>query len=159
MTETRTRRPRATGIPKKSTLRERTAARLAEVGTLAARVATNQAKAAVLKRAIDNDRGALADLLVSLKRKNVETQVPEGVVTTVLIQNTADVIDEAALRKRIGAAAWKKVTRPVLDAGLLEAAIANGEVDANAVAQCTETRTSKPFVKVAAKVAAPKDEK
>ena len=65
-----------------------------------------------------------------------------------LIEGTRIVIDEAALKKRLGAGMWDKITKQVIDKEKLEARIAVGDIPATAVAVCSEEFPNKPYVRV-----------
>lgn len=69
-------------------------------------------------------------------------------VTAKRMQNTGEVVDEAALKKELGAKLWKKVTTPTLDKDKLEEAIVTGLVDPVVVAKHTKTiTTSSPYIR------------
>lgn len=71
-----------------------------------------------------------------------------GKLTGTLVESTTVTVDEAKLKKSIGATAYKKLTKPVLDKGLLEDAMARGVVDPNTVSACSIEKPRKPYVLV-----------
>lgn len=72
-------------------------------------------------------------------------------VTGTVVRGSRVVIDEARLKKELGAPLWKQCVKEVLDKGKLEANVATGKVDKNIVAQCSEVLDNKPFVKLSIK--------
>lgn len=64
------------------------------------------------------------------------------------MQNTSLVFNEPALRKRLGSVLWNKVSTRSLDKRKLEQQIAEGNIAAQILAECSEEKTTKPFVKV-----------
>lgn len=89
------------------------------------------------------------ELLDLLDMKKSSTTLSDGSsVSATRIQAERAVIDEARLKKRLGAFLWGKVTTQALDRKKLEQAVASGEVKAAAVADCTDLFPNKPFVKI-----------
>jgi len=81
----------------------------------------------------------LLDDLREVGQKSVSCDVDDETRAVVRIKNREkQVIDEEKLKKQLGAKAFNKLTRRVLDEEKLEAAITLGEVDPNVVAACTE---------------------
>jgi len=114
------------------------------------------------KKAVIEDR-----IIASLNRKGqktVSTKINGAEVKGTIVAPQRVVIDEQKVRNALDAKMWRKVTRLVLDKDKLEAAVAIGDVDANVVAQCSEIKDTKPYVKVtgdlqASSVAAPPSRK
>lgn len=69
-------------------------------------------------------------------------------VKITLVEPVRVVIDEARLKKSLGARLWGKITRQVVEKKLLEACIAVGEIDANVVAACADEVPSTPHIRV-----------
>lgn len=90
---------------------------------------------------------AEARLIDAMERKGQKT-VSAGDLRGTLVKGTTITIDEAALKKSLGARLWGKVTKQVLDKEKLEAHIVTGEVDPNVVASVSAEKDRKPFVKV-----------
>lgn len=65
-----------------------------------------------------------------------------------IVRGERVVIDELKLRKSIGSAQWKKVTKEVLDKKKLEAETAIGNIDANKIAMASEVYENAPFIKI-----------
>jgi len=61
------------------------------------------------------------------------------------------VLDEAKLKKRLGATLWNRITTRVLDRNKLEAFIKSGEIATSDVAACSDLIPKTPFVKVSKK--------
>lgn len=79
-----------------------------------------------------------------------ENDVGEKVRVT-RVQGTSINVDEAMLKKKLGARAFNKLTRPVLDPTKLEDAISDGSVDPVIVSECSEEVKLSPYIKVTAK--------
>lgn len=71
-----------------------------------------------------------------------------GDLVGTLVEGSVIEIDPEGLKKALGPAMWKKVTKQVLDKEKLEAHIAIGDVDANVVAGVSKEKDRKPYVKV-----------
>lgn len=72
-------------------------------------------------------------------------------ITGTFVQGTSIIIDEARLRKELGAAKFDKLCSMSLDKKLLEEAIAQGKIDAVTVAACSNERLNAPYVKLTVK--------
>jgi hypothetical protein len=95
-----------------------------------------------------------AQLVEAMKvegQQSLKVRDDENAITGTLVEAIRIVIDEARLKKELGAQKWGKVTKQVLDKPKLEDAITKGEVDPNVVAICSEEKANKPYVKVTAK--------
>jgi hypothetical protein len=64
------------------------------------------------------------------------------------VQSSSDIVNEPMLKKKLGAALWKKVTRQTLDKKLLDAHIASGDIDPAVVASCSEEKLNNPYIKI-----------
>lgn len=94
----------------------------------------------------------IVDMIKSKGNRTMSTQDHNGVtITATVVESTSMAIDEARLKKAVGAAVWKKITTPRLDDKLLEQAIQAGEVDVNVVAQCTTETPRSPYIKLTEK--------
>lgn len=67
------------------------------------------------------------------------------------VQGESVVLDEAKLKKRLGAAMWSKITTRALDRKKLEAFIHSGEVSTADVAACSDLIPKKPHTRVSKK--------
>lgn len=92
------------------------------------------------------------DMIKGKGNKTMTVQDSSGVdIMATVVESTSMAIDEARLKKAVGAATWKKITTPRLDDKLLEQAIQAGEVDVNVVAQCTTESPRAPYIKLTEK--------
>lgn len=92
---------------------------------------------------------ALCDALTKAGQKTVSIPLDNGkVLKGTLVEGQRVVYDSDRLQKTLGPKVWPKVSKSVLDATKLEAAITMGIVDPNVVAQCADVKDSKPYVKV-----------
>lgn len=101
----------------------------------------------------DEIRRRLAERLAKAETPMPPVKLPDGAsAKAVLVSPMTDVIDEEMLRKRLGAKTWLHVTTRVLSKAMLLAAIKDGKVDANIVAQATTTVPgATPYVKLTVK--------
>lgn len=65
-----------------------------------------------------------------------------------LVQPESVVIDEDRLKRKIGAEAWKSVTKVVLDKKALEGKISAGAINLQAVASVSTTEEGTPYLRV-----------
>lgn len=87
-----------------------------------------------------------------LELTNYSVNSPDGrTISATKVTATKTVINEAGLKKTLGAKLWEKVTTVSLDKKKLEAFIASGEIDATKVAQNSEVFNNEPFVKISVK--------
>jgi hypothetical protein len=96
-----------------------------------------------------------ARLLVALEAhgtSSVSTTVDGETIKGTRVAPQRVTIDPDKVKAALTAAQWKKVTKQVLDSDLLEAAVKMKEVDANVVAQASEVKDTKPYIKVSGKV-------
>lgn len=94
------------------------------------------------------------DLVAAMKKEGTTTlkcRDDKDAITGTLVEATRVLIDEDRLKKNLGARMWDRVTKKVLDKPKLEDAIARGDVDPNVVAQCSEVKANRPYVKVTTK--------
>lgn len=61
------------------------------------------------------------------------------------------VLDEGKLKRRVGAEKFNKVTVQVLDKKKLEAAMLTGLIPTEWVAECSEEKPSKPYIRITRK--------
>lgn len=98
-----------------------------------------------------------ARIITALEKKGQKSLVVmEGAnkVSGTLVAPQRVTVDEERLRKALTAKDWKTITRLVLDKTLLEAAVAVNQIDANVVAQCSDVKDTKPYIKVSGDVRA-----
>lgn len=72
-----------------------------------------------------------------------------------LVEAERVIIHEDQLQSALGATWWKKVTKPVLDKEKLEAFVATGQIDASVVAQASELKPNKPYVRITGNLEVP----
>lgn len=97
----------------------------------------------------------IVDAMQQIGKKSISAQGVKGT----LVEGTTVNIDEDALKKALGAKTWGKVTKQVLDKAKLEAAVVIGDVDEVVVAQCSEEKPRKPYIRVSGEVAVPNNSK
>lgn len=68
-------------------------------------------------------------------------------IKATVVAGTRIITDEPALKKKLGARVWDRVTTKKLDKAKLEDAIATGEVDATVVAACSEEIPNKVYIR------------
>lgn len=73
------------------------------------------------------------------------------VVTAALVEPTKVVIDEDKLKRRLGAATFRKVGKTVLDKTKLEEAVKTGTVQIQDVAACSDEVPISPHIKITRK--------
>lgn len=107
-----------------------------------------------LKDVTDERAEAHDKVIVAMQEEGVKTITVEDGPDNILgtwVQGTRITIDEARLRKELGAAAFDKLCSKKLDGQLLEEAIAKGQIDATLVASCSNEAPNKPYVKLTVK--------
>lgn len=100
------------------------------------------------KQARSRAKAAQSELvrLMDTKTFNVADEVTDEVYTATWAQRTSRIVDEAGLKKSLGAKVWDKVTRRVLDTTLLQKAMEDDVVDPTVVATHTTEERSAPYV-------------
>lgn len=94
----------------------------------------------------------LLDDLDEMDEKSLTVTTTAGeVLTGTKVQGERVQINDTALKKKLGATMWNKVTERVLDKRKLEDQIAAGEVEVADVAAASTTAKNKPYVKVTRK--------
>lgn len=97
-----------------------------------------------------------ARIIDAIGTKPATVPVPwGGKVKATVIAAERVIINEDVLQKTLGAKLWGKVTKAVLDKAKLEAHITTGDIDANVVAACSETKVNKPYVKISGDTKSP----
>lgn len=101
---------------------------------------------------IKGDAGVEAQIIDHFnhaRQKSMTITDHEGTrITGTLVEGSTIELDEVRLKKAIGAPTWNKVTKRVIDKTKLEDAMADGTVDPNVVAQCSNEVPRKPYVRV-----------
>lgn len=81
------------------------------------------------------------------QRKSLTTQDGGKQYRVTYVQNMRNNIDESGLKKALGAVAFRKVCKQVIDRKVLEQAMEDGSVDPMVVGQYVTTLPSEPFLK------------
>ena len=69
------------------------------------------------------------------------------------VQAVKLVFDEPKLKKALGAKLWKTVTTAALDESKLESAVAEGRIDPMTLAENSEEKQNRPYIKVSSAIA------
>lgn len=101
-----------------------------------------------LQRRLKNETDRLVAMVHDSGVKSIKLDLDTRTITGTLVAPESVRMDEAKLRKLVGAAAWKKVTTPVLDQKKLQKAIADGVVSIEDVSACSEVKHSAPYVRI-----------
>lgn len=72
---------------------------------------------------------------------------PETGHKVTLVEGTSTFVDEEKLKQRIGVQAFNKLTTPQLDMRKVEAAVTMGTLDEADLAECTEEKPIKPYLR------------
>lgn len=108
-----------------------------------------QGQMKTIKEEVDMVKGRMMDRMDERNRKSLKVKFSDGKVHNIAkVQATSVHILWDKLKKRVGAGMWKKITIQVPDQKLLEAHMANGEIDPTVVAECSEETAAKPYIKV-----------
>jgi hypothetical protein len=106
---------------------------------------------AVAAQASTDAKDAQDDLIKMMQTDGVtsfDADLPDATVKATIVEGSTIVLDEAKLKKKLGAPVWKKLLKWSLDRQLLEDAIARGTVSATTVAECSEEKPRAAFVKL-----------
>ncbi len=98
----------------------------------------------------------LTQALQDREIRKLRTEGPDGILTGTLVTPSVVEVDEARLKRKIGAKVWHKLTREVLDKSKLDDALATGLVDIADVALCSSEVPRSPYIKISVKKAADK---
>ena len=109
--------------------------------------------------AAKHERARLDDHIADLQAAIIAQMDSQGQTTMVVdledrsikatkVQGVRTIINEGALKSKLGAKRWEHVSTRVLDKKKLEAHIATGEVDPLAVAECSTEQPNKPYIKL-----------
>lgn len=72
-------------------------------------------------------------------------------ITGTVVEGTTLTVNQERLKKLLGASRWRKVTTPTLDMAKLEAAVAEGLVTPEEVAECSDEVPKAAYIRVTAK--------
>lgn len=115
-------------------------------------LATTKREIAELQEAAKEREAKLLAIYDELGEKSITVTTASGeIVTGTMVQGERVVFNDAALKKKLGATMWNKVTERVLDKRKLEDQIAAGAVETADVAAASTTTKNKPYVKVTVK--------
>ncbi|CAB4192987.1 hypothetical protein UFOVP1246_21 [uncultured Caudovirales phage] len=88
------------------------------------------------------------ELMDKLGLKSHTSESPDGgSVTVSIVKGERVKIDWDRFKKKIGAPAWKKITKDVPDQGLVDQAIADGLFTIEDLAECSSTVPNSPYLK------------
>ena len=112
-------------------------------------LASVKASVEMLTKQKSDIEARLIILLEANDKKTLTASSADGrKVTGTLVRAERVHIDAEALEKILPADLWTKVTRRVLDSGLLEAHITTGVINEQTVASVTEVKQNKPYVRI-----------
>lgn len=94
----------------------------------------------------------LVEVLTVLKRLKQEggefvTSDGQFEVSATVVSGSRLIVDEAALKEKIGAAAYNKLTTPKLDMRKVEAALALNQLSEKHLAECSEEKPNKEYIR------------
>lgn len=89
----------------------------------------------------------LIEKMTREERKSYSAKLGGKTYRATFVQNMRTVIDEPGLKKAMGAVAFRKVTKQVIDRKKLEAAMESGTADPLIVGQYVKEEPSSPFVR------------
>lgn len=104
-------------------------------------------------KAAEEEAGIISKRLLDDMQKaglrRVAGQLANGQrVKGTLVEPTHMVLDEAKLKRRLGAVLWNKITSRVLDRKKLDALISTGVIAPGTIAQVTTEVPTTPYVKI-----------
>ncbi len=88
------------------------------------------------------------------RKAMVDRILADGKLSTTigtLTEPVSVVIDEAKLKRAVGAATFRKLCKEVMDKGKLEQAVQDGLVDIAVVAECSDEVARGPYVRITTK--------
>ena len=102
-----------------------------------------------------NEKQAKVNALAAMQSLSTKTVVFESMGTQVratLVEASSIVVDEAKLKKAVGAAVWNKCLTPMFDRAKLEQLIAGGTISPVVVASCSTEVPKQAYIKLTEKV-------
>jgi len=100
------------------------------------------------KRDAETEIKRLESELIEALESQGKSKVVTHRATATVVRATRLHIDEERLRQQVDDDTWGRITRQVVDRDKLESAVALDLVNPEVVADCTEERPNKPYVKV-----------
>lgn len=112
---------------------------------------------------LKNQRDTIAEQIKEVQDQVVATMTAEGkksfkgvatngdTLSATVVQSSRLNIDELKLARRLGKAAWMRVSTRVLDKKKLEAQIAAEKVDPMMVAECSDEVPNSPYIRLTRK--------
>lgn len=98
----------------------------------------------------DGKSGVEQEACVAMSDMGKDKHKTSSGTAATLVEAARIVIDEERLKKALGADLWNKVTKRVLDKSALEDQMAQGVVDPVVVAQCSDEKPNKPYLRIGA---------
>jgi len=114
---------------------------------LLGRYAAARRKAEDAQREVKLLEEELAARMVKEQRKSAELHDGGKLVRVTYVQGETTSIDEAGLKKALGAAEFRKYTQEKLDKKKLEDALDRGDVDPIVVGQYVKVNPSRPYLR------------
>lgn len=115
------------------------------------RVVLLHVQRAISKNAEVEAKSVQADLIALMDSAGtgaMEVEHEGLILDAKVMRNSSIVIDEVALRDRIGEELWDKITTQTMDKKKLEAFVGSGEISATLVAQCATEKPIAPFIRI-----------
>lgn len=125
----------------RSTIRRKTQQSLKELRELRAQKRELEDSISVIQ---ENTLGGLTEMGI----KSITVDLDNLKITGTRVDGTVLKIDEAKLKKNLGARLWQRVTTRTLDRNKLEALVAAGEIDPRIVARCSTEEPKKPYIRI-----------
>ena len=96
------------------------------------------------------------ELMMQMEEMGVESvdfkdEETDAHITGTIVRGTIVTMDEPALKKKLGATVWNKISTAMLDKKKLDVAIQNGSVSETDVAASAVIKAKKPYIKVSIK--------
>lgn len=117
------------------------------------RIAALKRKAAEIAEQISERQDQLMSQMEELGVDSVDFKDDESDahITGTIVRGTIVTMDEPALKKKLGATVWNKISTAMLDKKKLDVAIQNGSVSETDVAASAVIKAKKPYIKVSIK--------
>lgn len=132
---------RPSNVSKKELLAEKALAEIAEA----------KRKISEQQTIVEENSKTLLSYFEDTELDSISVAVGSETVVGTRVQGTTVVTDDAALKRKIGARLWKKISKEVIDNTALGQAIKDGEVSDVDVASVSTIQNKKPYVKVTRK--------
>jgi len=117
------------------------------------RIAALKRKQSQIAEQIDKRQAELLEQMDAAEITKLEyrDEDEDVLITGTLVRGETVTMDETALKKKVGASVWNKISTSMLDRKKLDVAIQAGDVSETDVAASAVIKQRKPFVKVTLK--------